>query len=151
VTDDDARTHFLADHVLRQQLILDLALEILEVLSGLVTSFSKVSMSGSLALTRIASSLLITSPSTLMFVVFRALHKQGLVDQVAQEVLLSCGASACAPGPDCILAFILDFEVRLCRACSKSSRVMTSLFTRATISSTITDFRLRGQGSGGKK
>jgi len=36
----------------RQQLILDLALEILEVWPDLVTSFSKVSMSGSLALTR---------------------------------------------------------------------------------------------------
>jgi len=48
MTNNDARAHFLADDFLRQQLISDLRLEILEILPGLGDFFSRVSMSGNL-------------------------------------------------------------------------------------------------------
>src|SRR5258706_8515823 len=97
-------------------------------------------MSGSLALTRIASSLLITSPSTLMLSSFARC--------TSRDWSIRSRRRFCSLAAVCVRTWSgVQFwhsswtsEVRLCGACSKSSRVMTSLFTRATISSTITDF-----------
>src|SRR6202022_202437 len=106
----------------------------------LVTSFSRVSMSGNLYCRRIASSRLITSASTLILEAFaRCTSKDWSIK--SRRTFFSF-AAICVRNWSGVQFWHSSWtsELILACACCKSSRVITSLFTRATISSTITLF-----------
>ena len=84
------RADFLADQFLRQQLVPNLALEVLEILPGLVDFRFQRFHAGQFVLLADRIQSLDDIGIDVDAVILGALHEQGLIDQIAKQILIFC-------------------------------------------------------------